>query len=199
VPYDGALADDDGEQTPRTPMSNLDEQGRPEPPLAGDEAATLAGFLDFQRATLAWKVSGLDADGLRATVGPSSMTLGGMLKHLAYVEDSWFNRMLHGRSPHPPWDTVDWKADRDWDWHSAAEDGPEELLKLWRDAVERSRSLVEEALADGGGLGQLARRTWPDGRAPSLRWILTHMIEEYSRHNGHADLLRESVDGQTGE
>ena len=65
--------------------------------------------------------------------------------------------------------------------------------------MERSRSLVDEALADGGGLDQLARRTWPDGRAPSLRWILVHMIEEYSRHNGHADLLRESVDGQTGE
>jgi uncharacterized damage-inducible protein DinB len=179
-------------------LSNLDEQGRPEPPLAADEAGTLLGFLDFQRATLAWKVSGLDADGLRATVAPSSMTLGGMLKHLAYVEDSWFNRMLHGRTPHPPWDTVDWNADRDWDWHSADEDTPEQLVALWRDSVERSRSLVDEARA-GGGLDQLARRTWPDGRAPSLRWILIHMIEEYSRHNGHADLLRESVDGQTGE
>jgi hypothetical protein len=72
-------------------------------------------------------------------------------------------------------------------------------VALWRDTVERSRSLVDEALAVGGGLDQLARRTWPDGRAPSLRWILVHMIEEYSRHNGHADLLRESVDGQTGE
>jgi uncharacterized damage-inducible protein DinB len=180
-------------------MSNLDEQGRPEPPLAAGETDTLLGFLDFQRATLAWKVSGLDGDGLRATVGPSSMTLSGMLKHLSYVEDIWFSRMLHRRDPHPPWDTVNWKADRDWDWRSAAEDSPEELLKLWRDAVERSRSLVAEALADGGGLDQLARRTWPDGNAPSLRWILVHMIEEYSRHNGHADLLRESVDGQTGE
>jgi uncharacterized damage-inducible protein DinB len=169
------------------PLSNLDEQGRPEPPLAADEAGTLLGFLDFQRATLAWKVSGLDADGMRATVAPSSMTLGGMLKHLTYVEDSWFNRMLHDRTPHPPWDTVDWNADRDWDWHSADEDTPEQLVALWRDSVA------------GGGLDQLARRTWPDGRAPSLRWILVHMIEEYSRHNGHADLLRESVDGQTGE
>jgi uncharacterized damage-inducible protein DinB len=180
-------------------MSDLDEHGRPEPPPAADEAATLLGFLDFQRATLAWKVSGLDADGLRATVGPSSMTLGGMLKHLAYVEDLWFNRMLHDRDPHPPWDTVDWKADRDWDWHSAADDSPEQLLELWQEAVDHSRSLVGGALAGDGGLGQPARRRWPDGRAPSLRWILVHMIEEYSRHNGHADLLRESVDGQTGE
>jgi hypothetical protein len=93
---------------------------------------------------------------------------------------------------------VDWKADPDWDWHSAADDSPEQLFALWRDAVARSRLLVSEALADGG-LEQLARRTWTDGRAPSLRWILVHMIEEYARHNGHADLLRESVDGLTGE
>ncbi len=179
-------------------MTNLDEQGRPEPPLAGDEVATLLGFLDFQRATLAWKCSGLDAAGLRATVGASSMTLGGLLKHLALVEDQWFSQFLHGRAPAPPWDTVDWKADRDWDWHSAADDTPEQLHALWRDAVARSRSLVEEALA-GGGLDQLARRTWPSGEAPSLRWIVCHMIEEYARHNGHADLLRESVDGVTGE
>ena len=179
-------------------MSNLDEQGRPEPPLAADETATLLGFLDFQRATLAWKVSGLDADGLGASVGSSSMTLGGMLKHLAYVEQSWFSQVLHRRDPHPPWDTVDWKPDRDWDWHSAAEDSPEQLMALWQDAVAHSRVLVKEALADGG-LDRLAQRTWPDGRAPSLRWILCHMIEEYARHNGHADLLRESVDGLVGE
>ena len=179
-------------------MRNLDEHGRPEPPLAGDETATLVGFLDFHRATLAWKCAGLDADALRATTAASSMTLGGMLKHLAYVEELWCSRWLHGRDPQPPWDTVDWKADQDWDWHSAAGDTPEQLHALWRDAVERSRSLVAEALADSG-LDQLARRTWPDGRAPSLRWILVHLIEEYARHNGHADLLRESVDGLTGE
>ena len=72
------------------------------------------------------------------------------------------------------------------------------MLSLWSDAVERSRQLVATALVDGG-LDQLARRTWPDGTAPSLRWILLHMIEEYARHNGHADLIRESVDGATGE
>ncbi len=176
----------------------IDEQGRPEPPLAADETATLLGFLDFQRATLAWKCAGLDAAGLRATTAASSMTLGGILKHLAYVESDWFSRWLHGRERQPPWDAVDWKADNDWDWHSAALDTPEQLHALWQDAVEQSRVLVAEALA-GGDLGQLARRTWPDGQAPSLRWILTHMIEEYARHNGHADLLRESVDGATGE
>jgi uncharacterized damage-inducible protein DinB len=156
------------------------------------------GFLDYQRATLAWKCGGVDAAGLRATVGVSSMTLGGLVKHLAYVEDDWFSRWLHGRDRRPPWDTVDWTADSDWDWNSAAADSPEQLFALWEDAVRHSRSLVAEALADGG-LEQPARRTWPDGRAPSLRWILCHMIEEYARHNGHADLLRESVDGVTGE
>jgi len=181
-----------------TAMTDVDEQGRPEPPLAADEIDTLLGYLDYQRATLAWKCGGLEAAGLRATVAASSMTLGGMLKHLAYVEDNWFSRWLYGRDRQPPWDTVDWKADPDWDWNSAAEDTPEQLFALWQDALARSRSLVAQALADGG-LDQLARRTWPDGRSPSLRWILVHMIEEYARHNGHADLLRESVDGLTGE
>jgi len=178
--------------------TDLDEHGRPEPPLATGETETLLGFLDYQRATLAWKCAGLDADGLRATVGASSMTLGGMLKHLAYVEDDWFSRWLCGRDRPPPWDTVDWKADPDWEWHSAADDTPDQLRILWQEAVTRSRSGVAAALADGG-LEQPARRSWPDGRAPSLRWILVHMIEEYARHNGHADLIRESVDGLTGE
>ena len=179
-------------------MTDLDEQGRPEPPVAADEADTLLGFLEFLRATLAWKCGGLDAAGLSARVGASSMTLGGMLKHLALVEDSWFSRWLHGRDRQPVWEGVDWKADPDWDWHSAAEDSPEQLFALWNDAVARSRSSVAEALSDGG-LDRLAQRTWPDGRAPSLRWILVHMIEEYARHNGHADLIRESIDGLTGE
>ena len=92
---------------------------------------------------------------------------------------------------------MDWKADPDWDWHSAAEDTPEQLLTLWQDAVARSRSVVTEALADGG-LGQLGRYTdWDE--PPSLRRILIDLIEEYARHVGHADLIRESVDGLTGE
>jgi uncharacterized damage-inducible protein DinB len=148
---------------------------------------------------MAWKCAGLDAAGLTATVAASSMTLGGMLKHLAYVEDLWCSRRLFGNSPAAPWDTVNWDADRDWEWHSAADDTPEQLTTLWQDAVARSRSLVEHALADGG----LERRaTWVDGysgEAPSLRWILLHLTREYARHNGHVDLIRESVDGLTGE
>jgi uncharacterized damage-inducible protein DinB len=180
------------------PMTGLDEHGRPEPPLAADETATLLGFLDYQRATLAWKCGGLDAAGLAATVGASTMTLGGMLKHLSYVEDLWCSQWLHGFHPRPPWDTVDWDADVDWDWHSAADDTPEQLFALWQDTVARSRFLVAEALADAD-LDRPAQRAWPDGRTPSKRWILFHLIEEYARHNGHADLIRESVDGLTGE
>ena len=187
------------EQTPAsTNAAALDEHGRPEPPLATGETATLLGFLEYQRATLAWKCAGLDAAGLQKQVAASSVTLGGLLKHMAYVEDHWFSRWLHGRDKAPTWETVDWNADPDWDWHSAANDTPEQLHALWQAAVARSRSLITDALADGG-LDRLARRTWPDGRAPGLRWILVHMIEEYARHNGHADFLRESVDGQTGE
>src|SRR3954463_12426088 len=109
---------------------DLDDQGRPEPPAAADELAMLLGFLDFQRATLAWKTDGLDADGLRATLAPSTMTLGGILKHLALVEDHWFSERLHARPEVPPWDTVDWDADRDWEWHTAGHDSPDQLRDL---------------------------------------------------------------------
>ena len=180
-------------------MTELDEYGRPEPPVAADEAATLLGFLDWQRATLAWKCSGLDEAGLRATTAASAMTLGGILKHMALVEHAWFSRSLHGREYAPPWDAVDWKTDPDWEWRTAAGDSPDALSALWKRAVEQSRADVAQVLDSGDGLGQSAKRTWPDGRSPSLRWILCHMIEEYARHNGHADLIRESVDGQTGE
>jgi uncharacterized damage-inducible protein DinB len=179
-------------------MTDIDEQGRPEPPLAADEVGTLIGFLEFQRATFEWKCSGLDAAGLNTTVGNSAMTLGGMLKHLSYVEDQWLSRWLAGREPEPPWNAVDWSTDPDWDWQTAAQDSPEELRALWQDSVARSRALLSQALADGG-LDRLALRSWPDGRSPSRRWMLVHMIEEYARHNGHADLIREVVDGQTGE
>lgn len=178
-------------------MSFVNEQGRAEPPIAGDETSTLLGSLDRQRATLAWKCGGLDAAGLKATTAASSITLGGLLKHLALVEDDYFSRRLFGRDPGPPWNTVDWAADPDWDWRSAAEDTPEQLMTLWQDAVARSRATVAEALADGG-LDRLGQ-PWPDGKAPSLRRILIDLIEEYARHVGHADLIRESVDGLVGE
>ncbi|MEU4401294.1 DinB family protein [Micromonospora orduensis] len=179
-------------------MTYADENAHREPPIAGDETATLLGSLDRQRATLAWKTGGLDASGLRATLGPSSITLGGLLKHLAFVEDFYFSYKLCGRSPGQPWESVDWDANPGWDWRSAAEDTPEQVYALWRDAVARSRATVAEALTDAGP-EQLARGDWPEGRVPSLRRILVDLIEEYARHVGHADLIRESVDGLTGE
>jgi hypothetical protein len=84
-------------------MTDVDEHGRPEPPIAGDETATLIGFLDYQRATLAWKCGGLDGAALATRVAASSMTLGGILKHMAIVEDVWFSRRLHDRDWPPPW------------------------------------------------------------------------------------------------
>jgi uncharacterized damage-inducible protein DinB len=179
-------------------MPDIDEHGRPEPPIAAGEAETLIGFLEYQRATFAWKTAGLNAAGLATTVAASSMTLGGMLKHLALVEDGWFSQCLRGHEPASPWHTVDWDADADWEWHSAATDTPEQLSAIWHENVDRSRQCVTDALAEGD-LGQPPKRPKPSGWAPSMRWILTHMIEEYARHNGHADLIREAVDGQTGE
>jgi uncharacterized damage-inducible protein DinB len=176
----------------------IDDVGRPEPEPAVDETDTLLGFLDFQRATFEWKCRGLGADGLATRVAASSMTLGGIMKHLAWVEDHWFSHFLHDAERAEPWRSVDWSADSNWEWNSAAHDEPDELRRLWSASVDASRARVAEALTRGG-MDQLARRTWDSGESPSLRWILVHMIEEYARHNGHADLIREAIDGSTGE
>ena len=127
----------------------IDEYGRPEPPGRGDEVATLLGFLDYQRATFEWKTHGLDGAGFDVRVAASSMTLGGMLKHLAYVEDNWFTETMMGRPRPAPWADAPWQDDRDWEWHSAAADSPDELREIWRTSVERSRRAVADALSDG--------------------------------------------------
>lgn len=167
-------------------------------PVAGDEAATMIGVLERSRRTFAWKTGGLSAAQLRATTAASTMTLGGLLKHLALVEADWFAVKLRGERLGDPWESGDWDSRPDWDWASAAENSPEELYGLWNQAVTRSRQMVAQALAEGG-LDQPGRFTWPDGRTPNMRRILLDMIEEYARHVGHADLIRESVDGLVGE
>jgi hypothetical protein len=169
-----------------------------EPPVAGTETETLIGSLERQRRTFAWKCADLDADGLRATVGASTMTLGGLLKHLALVEGHYFSYRLLGRSPGAVFEAVDWDTDPNWEWRTAADDSPDELRTLWRDAIAQSRANLAEALATGG-LDQPLAVGWPDGRTPSLRRMLVDLVEEYSRHTGHADLIRESVDGRVGE
>ena len=176
----------------------IDEFGRPEPPVHADEVTTLLAFLEYQRATFMWRTDGLGSEQLAHTVASSAMTLGGMMKHLALVEDYWFCRVLMDAPDVAPWASVDWSIDRDWDWHSAADDSPLALVALWSATVERARVNVAEMVALEG-LDARARRPFDDGTAPSLRWIVCHMIEEYARHNGHADLIREDIDGVTGE
>ncbi|MCW2762934.1 MAG: hypothetical protein JWR85_3135 [Marmoricola sp.] len=174
---------------------------RTQPPLTGTEAETLVGFLDYHRDTLRRKTEGLDAAQLNLTLAPSPMTLGGLLKHLAYVEDWWFNQVFAGNPEPEPWASVDWKADNDWDWHSASQDAPEELRSLLDEAIGTSDRILAAALAHPEGLDAGSRRAskrLPESKF-SLRWILVHMIEEYCRHNGHADLIRESIDGSVGE
>jgi uncharacterized damage-inducible protein DinB len=154
--------------------------------------------LERNRRTFAWKTDGLDAAGLCATTAASTMTLGGLIKHLALVEADWLAVKLAGQEYGPPWDAVDFDADPDWEWRSAAADSPHELQALWRDAVQRSRELVRRVIEERG-LDGPASFTWPDGRTPDVRTMLLDMIEEYARHTGHADLLREAVDGRVGE
>ncbi|WP_329335578.1 DinB family protein [Streptomyces sp. NBC_00663] len=169
-----------------------------EPPVAGSEADTLIGSLERQRRTFAWKCADLDAAGLNTRLAPSTITLGGLLKHLALVEADYFTLRLLGEDPGAPWNTVDWEAEPGWEWRSAADDSPEELYALWGAAVARSRAHVRQALAEGG-LDRLAHYTGRNGDSPSLRRILADLIEEYARHVGQADLIRESIDGRVGE
>jgi hypothetical protein len=176
----------------------MDDMSFCELPVAGDETAVLLGVLDRTRRVFAWKTGGLDPAGLQATLGPSTVTLGGLLKHLALTEDFTFSTKLFGRDPGPPWNTIDWDTDPDWEWRSAASDTPEDLYALWRAAVERSRASVAEALARGD-LGQLVEWGEAPDRHVNLRRLVVDMIDEYARHNGHADLIRESLDGLVGE
>lgn len=167
--------------------------------MAGDEISTLLGSLERQRRTLAWKCGGLDSAGMNARVGVSKITLGGLLKHMALVENHHFAYKLHGISLGAPWDQGNWDENPDWDWDSAANDSPEYLMGLWTRAVADSRVHISAALADGQGLDRDANFSWPDGSTPTLRRMLIDLVEEYARHVGHADLIRESVDGLVGE
>jgi hypothetical protein len=169
-----------------------------EPPLAGTEVEHLVGALDRLRTTVRWKADDLDAAGLRTRIGASSLTLGRLLKHLAFVEDYTFTIKMRGSAPGEPWQSVDWQAHPEWPFTSADDDTPDELYALWDGAVERSRQRLATALAEGG-LDQLVDLSDDEGRHPSLRRLVCDLIEEYGRHTGHADLLREAVDGLAGE
>lgn len=165
-----------------------------QPPFQADEVDTLRAFLDYHRATLLCQCEGLDATQLSTTLPPSTMTLGGMLKHLAYVEDWWFGEIFGGGEPIAPWAGVDWEADNDWDWHSAVDDSPDQLRTLFKESVARSNAVLDAATSWNERSVKASKRT---GEQFSLRWIVVHMLEEYARHAGHADLIRESIDGAT--
>jgi uncharacterized damage-inducible protein DinB len=176
------------------------EQERPEPPYDSPEAATLLGFLEYQRETLQRKCRGLSDEQLRVTLPPSPITLGGLLKHLACVEDSWFTEVVAGRPLPEPWASVDFDADPDWTWHSAAADSGDALRALWAERVNRSRGIMKARVGDRDEVAlSQTHPAWGRQDRVSLRWVLAHMIAEYARHNGHADLIRESIDGQTGD
>jgi hypothetical protein len=172
----------------------------PGPPTAGDETANLLGSLERQRATFGWKVGGLDEKALAVKVGASDLTLGALLKHLAFVEDLKFTTMLLGQDLVAPWNAVDWENDAAWPWYSAADDSAQTLYDLWHDAVARSRASVATALAAGGLDARIEYGFGDDPEdAISLRRLLVDIIEEYARHVGHADLIRETIDGLVGE
>jgi hypothetical protein len=168
---------------------------RVDPPTHGDERTLLLGFLDYHRETLRLKAGGLDAAQLDTALPPSEMTLGGMVKHLALVENSWLRDKFLGDGLSEPWRSVDWEADDDWDWHSAADDSPAQIWALYDEMIADADTILA-----GAGLDDLsAKRARSTGEPFSLRWIVLHLVEEYARHNGHADLIRESIDGTTGE
>jgi hypothetical protein len=166
--------------------------------IAGNEIETLLFALERSRAQFAWKVGGLDSAALNRAQPPSAMTLGGLIKHLARCEDEKTGIFLGADVPDGLWRREDFAADPEWDFHSAGSDSPAELYTLWQAAVARSRSAWNAALADGG-IDQPSKRTFPGWGTPNLRRVIVDLHDEYARHVGHADLMREAIDGLVGE
>ncbi len=162
---------------------------RPETAQVGGERALLAAFLDRQRATLAWKCSGLTARQLALrSVEPSGMSLLGLLRHVTEVERGWFVRTVLEEPVAPTY----WSKERpDDDFDDLGSHPAAEVYRRWLETCERSREIVAERELDFEG--------HRPGETYSLRWVMLHMIEEYARHLGHADLLRERIDGAVGE
>ncbi|WP_327688017.1 DinB family protein [Streptomyces tubercidicus] len=168
--------------------------GRPVPPPHADERAMLESWLEFHRATLPLKCAGLDDQQARlASVAPSTMTLLGLVQHLAEVERNWFQRVFAGLDVPPVHE-----AEKGNGFTLAPDRGIAEALADWRAEVARSRELIATASLDDTGTLSEREAGFVGDQRVSLRWILVHLIEEYARHNGHADLLRERIDGVTG-
>lgn len=168
-----------------------------EPPLAGTDTEHLIGTLERLRATFRWKADGLGVEALRARAIPSSaLTVGGLLKHLAVCEDTMFGWKFLGQPPQT-WLMVPQDQIADWQFTVGPEESADDVYGLWEAAVARSRDRLSEAVA-GGGLDRPAHLDF-DGQHPSMRRLLHDIIEEYGRHTGHLDLLREAIDGRVGE
>ncbi|WP_249123993.1 DinB family protein [Saccharopolyspora erythraea] len=160
-------------------------------PATGDERPVLVGFLTAQRATLELKCAGLDGELARRAVEPSTLSLLGLVRHLADVERRWFRQVLAGLDA-PPRFSSDARADGDFDAAVADPAVIAEAWAAWRAEVE----FAERFVAEAPDLDIAGQDSWRG--AVSLRWVLIHMVEEYARHNGHADLLRERIDGAIG-
>jgi hypothetical protein len=169
-----------------------------EPPFAGTETEHLLGALERLRATFRWKADGLDPTQIHASPPISSLTVGGLLKHLAVQEDYAAFVKIAGQQMPRVWEANDWDDDQDWEFTSAVEHSPADLYTLYDDAVTRARGLTQEVLLQRG-LGGDSAVSLPDGSRASVRRILFDLLEEYGRHTGHLDLVRESVDGRVGE
>jgi uncharacterized damage-inducible protein DinB len=168
-----------------------------EPSLTAGEVDMLFFALDRARAQFAWKVGGLDTRQLRLLHPPSTTTLGGLIKHLAQVEDTYISRFLTGEPLGAPWNAAGDEPIWEWAYRTAADDSAEELYTLWQGAVERSRAAWAKVLA-AGDLDQLSTFSIPSGERPNVRRALVDTIEEYIRHTGQADILREAIDGLVG-
>jgi hypothetical protein len=166
----------------------------PENPT-GDELEQLSCTLDTQREALLRKAEGLTADQLAQPHPPSTLTLAGLLNHGALVEDWWFRVQFAGLPEDALWAGVDFDEDPEYEFRTAVDVDPDELRRRYADACERSRAVV----ASTDRLDAMGAATFGDGGRFNLRWVLLHMIEETARHAGHADLVRESIDGATGE
>jgi uncharacterized damage-inducible protein DinB len=168
---------------------------RIDPAFDLDERAMVASFLDYHRDTVVMKASGLTQDQMAVRLPSSTLTIAGLVKHLALVEDSWFTERFAGLG-RGPWPEIDWDRDPDWEFRTALDESPEDLLATYAAACDRSRVVIAAAESLDQHSVEISRR---EGTPFTLRWILLHMIEETARHNGHLDLLRELVDGHTGE
>jgi hypothetical protein len=169
--------------------------GLVEPPLAGDELTTLTAFLDYQRAVIARKAHCLTHEQLNRTLPPSTLTLAKLLRHATLVEATWFRERFLGSDLDEPRASAPWDDDVDWEMTTAVDVAPGQLLADFHAACEESRRIT----ADAASLDQLSDLPDRTGDHYNLRWILVHMIEEHARHAGHADFLRESIDGVVGD